>query len=100
VAGYGGSKAALEHLTRCAAYEVQDRHIAVNALSPSKAIVTPGVAYYAKDFAETASEADFAEAAVRLALVDAATVTGRVVGHADVLDGSFRPYVYTGEGAS
>jgi len=94
LAGYGGSKAALEHLTQCAAYEVQGRHIAVNALSPSKAIITPGVSYYAKDFEDTAPESDFAEAAVRLALVDPDVITGKVVGHADVLDGSFRPYVH------
>lgn len=92
LAGYGGSKAALEHLTHCAAYELADRNIAVNALSPSKAIVTPGVSYYSKEFADVAPETDFAEAAVRLALVDPRRVTGRIVGHADVLDGSFRPY--------
>jgi len=94
LAGYGGSKAALEHLTQCAAYETADRNIAVNALSPSKAIITPGVQYYSKDFADTGSESDFAEAAVRLALVDPEVITGKVVGHSDVLDGSFRPYVH------
>ena len=30
--GYGGSKAALEHLTQCAAFDLADHHIAVNAL--------------------------------------------------------------------
>lgn len=90
--GYGGSKAAVEHLTSSVAYELQDRHIAVNALSPSKPIMTPGLSYYAKDFDDVASESDFAEAVVRLALVDADVVTGRTIGHLDVLDGSFRPY--------
>ena len=42
--GYGGSKAALEHLTQCAAFDLADHNIAVNALSPSKAILTPGLA--------------------------------------------------------
>ncbi len=93
LAGYGGSKAALEHLTRCAAYELTGCNIAVNAMSPSRAIVTPGVAYYAKDFSDTASETDFAEAAVRLAIADPKAINGKVVGHADVLDGSFRPFV-------
>ena len=93
LAGYGGSKAALEHLTQCAAYELADKNIAVNALSPSKAILTPGVAYYSKVFEDLAPEEDFGEAAVRLATVDPNHVTGRVVGHLDVLDGSFRPYV-------
>jgi 7-alpha-hydroxysteroid dehydrogenase len=93
LAGYGGSKAALEHLTQCAGYELVDNNIAVNALSPSKAILTPGVAYYSKVFEDLATEEDFAEAAVRLATVDPLEVTGKVVGHLDVLDGSFRPYI-------
>ena len=40
--GYGGSKAALEHLTQCAAFDLADHNVAVNALSPSKPIMTPG----------------------------------------------------------
>jgi NAD(P)-dependent dehydrogenase (short-subunit alcohol dehydrogenase family) len=90
--GYGGSKAALEHLTQCAAYDLTDHHIAVNALSPSKAILTPGLSYYARNFEDTASEDEFARAAVELALVDPAEVTGRTIGHLQVLDGSFRPF--------
>jgi 7-alpha-hydroxysteroid dehydrogenase len=93
--GYGGSKAALEHLTRCAAYELADRNIAVNALAPSKAIMTPGLAYYsARVFEDQASAEDFAEATVRLAMADPQAVTGKVVGHLDVLDGSFRAFVF------
>jgi NAD(P)-dependent dehydrogenase (short-subunit alcohol dehydrogenase family) len=94
LAGYGGSKAALEHLTRCAAYDLVDRHIAVNSLTPSKAILTPGVNYYSKVFEDLGSEEDFAQAVVILANADPDQVTGKVVGHLDVLDGSFRPYVY------
>lgn len=90
--GYGGSKAALEHLTQCAAFDLADHNIAVNALSPSKPILTPGLSYYARDFDETASEDEFARAAVELALVDPAKVTGRTIGHLQVLDGSFRPF--------
>ncbi|BBX65871.1 short-chain dehydrogenase [Mycobacterium saskatchewanense] len=90
--GYGGSKAALEHLTQCAAYDLADHNIAVNALSPSKPILTPGLAYYAREFDDTASPDEFARAAVELTLVDAAAVTGRTIGHAQVLDGSFRPF--------
>lgn len=90
--GYGGSKAALEHLTQCAAFELQDRNISVNALSPSSAIMTPGLAYYSRDFDEYGSPEDFAEATVRLTTVDPDVVTGRTIGHLDVLDGSFRPY--------
>ncbi|MGO9158578.1 SDR family NAD(P)-dependent oxidoreductase [Mycobacterium sp.] len=90
--GYGGSKAALEHLTQCAAFDLADHNIAVNALSPSKPILTPGLAYYAREFDETASAEEFAAAAVGLALVDASAITGRTIGHREVLDGSFRPF--------
>jgi NAD(P)-dependent dehydrogenase (short-subunit alcohol dehydrogenase family) len=90
--GYGGSKAALEHLTASAAYELQRRNIAVNALSPSEAMMTPGLAYYRTDFDRVGSEMDFAEAVVRLTLVDPVQVTGRTIGHRQVLDGSFAPF--------
>jgi 7-alpha-hydroxysteroid dehydrogenase len=90
--GYGGSKAALEHLTQCAAYDLAGHNIAVNALSPSKPILTPGLAYYASGFVDTASADEFARAAVELALVDPAAVTGRTIGHLNVLDGSFSPF--------
>ena len=90
--GYGGSKAALEHLTQCAAFDLAGHNIAVNALSPSKPIMTPGLSYYATDFVDTAPTHEFAEAAVRLALVDAGVVTGRTIGHHQVLDGTFLPF--------
>jgi len=88
LAGYGGSK----HLSQVAAYDLAGHNISVNSLSPSKTFLTPGVAYYAKTFTDVAPESEFGEAAVRLALVDPALVTGRTIGHAHVLDGSFRPY--------
>lgn len=90
--GYGGGKAALEHLTQCAAFDLQPLRISVTALSPSRAILTPGVAYYATDFQDIGTEEEFAEAAVRLALVDPDEITGRTLGHLDVLDGSFRTF--------
>jgi 7-alpha-hydroxysteroid dehydrogenase len=90
--GYGGSKAALEHLTQCAAFDLADHNIAVNALAPSKPILTPGLAYYAREFVDTAPADEFAGAAVELALVDPGVVTGRTIGHLQVLDGSFRPF--------
>jgi 7-alpha-hydroxysteroid dehydrogenase len=90
--GYGGSKAALEHLTQCAAFDLAEHNIAVNALSPSKPILTPGLAYYAREFIDTAPAEEFAQAAVQLALVDPSVVTGRTIGHREVLDGSFRPF--------
>jgi NAD(P)-dependent dehydrogenase (short-subunit alcohol dehydrogenase family) len=90
--GYGGSKAALEHLTQCAAFDLADHNIAVNALSPSRPILTPGLAYYAREFVDTAPADEFARAAVQLVLVDPSVVTGRTIGHHEVLDGSFRPF--------
>jgi 7-alpha-hydroxysteroid dehydrogenase len=90
--GYGGSKAALEHLTSCAAYDLAPHNIAVNALSPSKAIMTPGLSYYAREFAEVSTAEEFARAAAELVLADPAVVTGRTIGHLQVLDGSFRAF--------
>lgn len=90
--GYGGSKAALEHLTSCAAYDLAPHNIAVNALSPSKAIMTPGLSYYARDFAEVSTAAEFGRAAAELVLVDPTVVTGRTIGHLQVLDGSYRAF--------
>jgi len=90
--GYGGSKAALEHLTWCAAYDLQQRNIAVNALSPSRPIPTPGLSFYRSEFGSTSPDNEFARAAVELALVDPNVVTGRTIGHLEVLDGSFRPF--------
>ncbi|OBJ63798.1 SDR family NAD(P)-dependent oxidoreductase [Mycobacterium asiaticum] len=90
--GYGGSKAALEHLTQCAAYDLAEYNIAVNALAPSKAIMTPGLSYYARSFDEVSSADEFAQAAVQLTRVDPAVVTGRTIGHQQVLDGTFTPF--------
>ena len=90
--GYGGSKAALEHLTWCAAYDLAGHGVAVNALSPSKPIMTPGLSYYAREFSEVASAEEFAQAAAELALVDPAVVTGRTIGHLQALDGSFTSF--------
>jgi 7-alpha-hydroxysteroid dehydrogenase len=90
--GYGGSKAALEHLTSCAAYDLAPHNIAVNALSPSKAIMTPGLSYYSRQFDEVSTAQEFARAAAELTLVEPTTVTGRTIGHLQVLDGSFRAF--------
>ena len=90
--GYGGSKAALEHLTSCAAYDLAPHNIAVNALSPSKAIMTPGLSFYAREFDEVSTAQEFARAAAELTLVDPTVVTGRTIGHLQVLDGSFRAF--------
>lgn len=90
--GYGGSKAALEHLTMCAARDLAPHNIAVNALAPSRPIATPGLNYYRTDLASTSPDEEFACAVVELALVDPNRVSGRTVGHLQVLDGSFEPF--------
>lgn len=90
--GYGGSKAALEHLTMCAAQDLRRHNIAVNALAPSRPIATPGLSYYRSELPSTSPEDEFARAAVELALVDPTAVSGRTVGHLQVLDGSFEPF--------
>jgi hypothetical protein len=73
-----------------AAYDLQNHGVAVNALSPSKPIITPGLSYYAREYVAVSTPDEFARAAAELALVDPAVVTGRTIGHLQVLDGSFR----------
>ncbi len=90
--GYGGCKAALEHLTGCAALDLADHNIAVNALAPSKPIMTPGLSYYAHGFDDESTAEEFAQAALQLARVSPSVVTGRTIGHLQVLDGSFSPF--------
>jgi NAD(P)-dependent dehydrogenase (short-subunit alcohol dehydrogenase family) len=82
---YGGNKAALHHLTQCVAIEMQAHGIAVNALSPSAPINTPGTMYSMPGGTDWASPEDFAEATVRVALVDPDEVTGQLLWDQDVL---------------
>ena len=90
--GYGGSKAALEHLTMCAAADLRRYNIGVNALAPSRPIATPGLTYYRSELANTSPDDEFARAAVELVLAGPDVVSGRTVGHLQVLDGSFAPF--------
>ncbi|HEY2449629.1 MAG TPA: oxidoreductase, partial [Mycobacterium sp.] len=48
--------------------------------------------YYAPGFDDVAQAEEFARAAAELALVDPQVVTGRTIGHLQVLDGSFRSF--------
>jgi NAD(P)-dependent dehydrogenase (short-subunit alcohol dehydrogenase family) len=82
---YGGNKAALHHLTQCVAVEMQPHGIAVNLLSPSEPVLTPGNLYAAAGETNWASPEAFAEATVRVALIDASEVTGQLLWDHDVL---------------
>lgn len=83
---YGGNKAALHHLTQCVAIEMQTHGIAVNVLSPSEPVITPGNLYAAAGETNWASPEAFAEATIQVALADAAVTTGQLLWDADVLN--------------
>jgi NAD(P)-dependent dehydrogenase (short-subunit alcohol dehydrogenase family) len=82
---YGGNKAALHHLTQCVAFEVAPYGVAVNVLSPSEPVITPGNLVAAAGETNWASPEEFAEATVRVALADPATTTGQLLWSDDVL---------------
>ena len=82
---YGGNKAALHHLTQAVAFEMAPHGIAVNALSPSEPVITPGNLVAAAREKEWACPEDFAEATVRLALATPETPTGQILWSEDVL---------------
>ena len=68
----------------------------VNSIVPNRLtgpIATPGLTYYRNEFTSVSPEEEFARAVVELALIDPDVVTGRTIGHLEVLDGSFRPFV-------
>jgi 7-alpha-hydroxysteroid dehydrogenase len=93
---YGGTKAALQHLTMSVACEVAGSGVAVNALLPSRPIATPGLLALGSEFGPPGSAEDFAEAAVRLCLVDPAACTGRIMYHEDVLRSDRPPAGWAG----
>ena len=82
---YGGNKAALHHLTQAVAAEMQAHGIAVNVLSPSEPVLTPGNLVAASGEEQWAGAGDFAEATVRVALCDPLAVNGRLLWSGDVL---------------
>jgi NAD(P)-dependent dehydrogenase (short-subunit alcohol dehydrogenase family) len=79
---YGMCKAALERFTSGLSAEVYDAGIAVNALSPSGLVVTPGAAYHKLDELvpkEMHEAPEFmAEAALALCSGDPKQLTGRI----------------------
>jgi NAD(P)-dependent dehydrogenase (short-subunit alcohol dehydrogenase family) len=82
---YGGSKAALEHLTQSVAFEVQRHGIGVTALMPSLPIATPGMLYQPAHLEEELSIESFCEAALRLISTPPQQTTGYVAYSEDVL---------------
>jgi 7-alpha-hydroxysteroid dehydrogenase len=82
---YGGNKAALHHLTQTVAQEMQVHGVAVNVLSPSEPVITPGTLVAVAGETDWASPDEFAEATLRVALADPAEVTGRLLWSDDVL---------------
>jgi NAD(P)-dependent dehydrogenase (short-subunit alcohol dehydrogenase family) len=87
---YGATKAALERFTTGFASEVFGDGIAVNALLPVAGVLTPGYGALASrvtprpDLLEPVEQ--MAEAALLLASVDPAVLTGRIVTSAGLLD--------------
>jgi NAD(P)-dependent dehydrogenase (short-subunit alcohol dehydrogenase family) len=87
---YGMCKAALERFSTGLASEVYDDGIAVNALSPSRVVATPGVVYHRlippghEDEAEPVEV--MAEAALALCSGDPSTLTGRITYSQQLLD--------------
>jgi NAD(P)-dependent dehydrogenase (short-subunit alcohol dehydrogenase family) len=82
---YGGNKAALHHLTQSVASEMQAYGVAVNVLSPSEPVITPGNLVAAPGETDFASPEDFAEATLRVALADPQAVSGQLLWSDDVL---------------
>jgi 7-alpha-hydroxysteroid dehydrogenase len=82
---YGGNKAALHHLTQSVAIEMQAYGIAVNALSPSEPVFTPGNLVAAAGETNWASPEEFAEATLRVAVADPQVTTGQLLWSDDVL---------------
>jgi NAD(P)-dependent dehydrogenase (short-subunit alcohol dehydrogenase family) len=92
---YGMVKAALERFTTGLASEVWSDGIAVNCLSPTGLVVTPGVREHRLDEVVAVERQepveDFVEAAFRLCTGDPRALTGRVVHTQEVLGGDARP---------
>ena len=78
---YGMCKAALERFSTGLAAELYDDNIAVNALSPSGIVPTPGTVFHhltTEDDPDAEPPAVMAEAALRLCSAEPRTLTGRI----------------------
>ena len=78
---YGMCKAALERFSTGLAAELYDDNIAVNALSPSRVVPTPGTLFHhltSEDDPNNEPPSVMAEAALRLCSAEPKTLTGRI----------------------
>jgi NAD(P)-dependent dehydrogenase (short-subunit alcohol dehydrogenase family) len=78
---YGMCKAALERFSTGLAAELYDDDIAVNALSPSRVVPTPGTLFHhltTEDDPNAEPPSVMAEAALRLCSAEPRTLTGRI----------------------
>ena len=78
---YGMCKAALERFSTGLAAELYDDNIAVNALSPSRVVPTPGTIFHhltSQDDPNSEPPSVMAEAALRLCSAEPRTLTGRI----------------------
>ncbi len=78
---YGMCKAALERFSTGLAAELYDDDIAVNALSPSRVVPTPGTIFHhltTQDDPDSEPPAVMAEAALRLCSAEPKALTGRI----------------------
>jgi citronellol/citronellal dehydrogenase len=85
---YGMCKAALERFSTGLAAELYDDDIAVNALSPSKVVPTPGTIFHrltTEDDANAEPPAVMAEAALLLCSAEPKALTGRITYSQDLL---------------
>jgi len=85
---YGMCKAALERFSSGLAAELYDDNIAVNALSPSRVVPTPGTIFHhltTEDNPDAEPPAVMAAAAVALCSGDPKTLTGRIAYSQDLL---------------
>jgi NAD(P)-dependent dehydrogenase (short-subunit alcohol dehydrogenase family) len=75
---YGGTKAMIDRVTTGAAMDLYEDHIAINALSPESAVMTPLVASLHVPAANLEPMETLVEAAIALCTCEPQTLTGRV----------------------
>ena len=87
---YGMCKAAIERFSTGLAAELFDDNIAVNALSPTRVVPTPGTIFHhltTEDDPDAEPPAVMAEAALMLCSADPGTLSGRVTYSQELLTG-------------